>query len=262
VAGADSSAPAFLRNEEKMSRLIPFTTLLLLMGILDCAADGTVELNGIACFFREKFAFFVILQPGQPASSGFTLAEGESQFGLKLLAVDAAAGRVEIEDHGGKKSLRLSSASNLGSSPAAGTAGGAETSSERGANGSAGGSDNNGLADQYQIMAGNPGWGTIPPVSNTSKSDGNSAARQNGGNANGADPVSALKDHASEGWYQESLSIEQSRAATAKEVLAGEMTPWPRTPLTPPGTPANLVGKETFFSSHIPGYVVPGFLNE
>jgi hypothetical protein len=59
------------------------------------------------------------------------------------------------------------------------------------------------------------------------------------------------------------MVIEQSRASTTQEVLAGDMTPWPRTPLTPPGTHANLVGQEVFFSNHMPGnFVVPGFVNQ
>ena len=81
--------------------------------------------------------------------------------------------------------------------------------------------------------------------------------------SNGSVPAVAVQDQSSQEWYVESMVIEQSRASTTQEVLAGDMTPWPRTPLTPPGTPANLVGQEVFFSNHMPGnFVVPGFVNQ
>ena len=62
-------------------------------------------------------------------------------------------------------------------------------------------------------------------------------------------------------WYQESLSFEQSRAQTAADVLAGRMTPFPRTPLTPANTPAPLVSQEVYFANYIPGFHVTGFLD-
>jgi hypothetical protein len=113
-----------------------------------------------------------------------------------------------------------------------------------------------------ETLAGNPGWGTLPRIGNNSTSNQNSTSDPNSPsgqssapNANGVDPVIALKDQSNNGWYQESASIEQNRLETAQSVLAGEMTPWPRTPLTPAGTPANLIAGETFFANHIPGFV-------
>ena len=167
--------------------------------------------------------------------------------------MDAASGCVRIENGGRKQSLRICTAPTLLSD-----------SSGRGD-----------LADD-EMKAGNPGWGTLPETGNGSTANGNSSSsngnrsssnqNSNSGsnsapgqspapNSNGVDPAAALKDQSSAEWYQESVSIEQSRLETAQSVLAGEMTPWPRTPLTPAGTPANLIAGETFFSNHIPGFV-------
>jgi hypothetical protein len=135
------------------------------------------------------------------------------------------------------------------------------------------------LEQQYQILAGNPGWGTLPPLDHPAKSAQNAAANTaagsggatgdltSGSNANvagtgGSSPANALQNQSSQEWYIEASRIEEVRVSSAVEVLAGDSVPWPRTPLTPPGTPANLVGREVMFSNHMPGnFVVPGFVN-
>jgi len=74
--------------------------------------------------------------------------------------------------------------------------------------------------------------------------------------------ASQSNDLASQLWYQESLSMEQSRVLTAADVLSGKMEPFGRTPLTPAGTPSALVGQEVYFSDQIPGFKVTGYLDQ
>jgi hypothetical protein len=94
------------------------------------------------------------------------------------------------------------------------------------------------------------------PNPNSSSDQNTDPGQSPAGNSNpdGLDSAIALKDQSETEWYQESVSIEQSWIQTAQSVLVGDMTPWPRTPLTPAGTPGDLVGEETFFSSHTPGF--------
>ena len=259
---------------------------LLLAGRLAAPAADSVALNGITCLFGEKMAFLLLYQPAQTKPLSFTLAEGESQFGFKLLAVDAVGHRVQIEKCGLKSYLRLGNAPDL--SAPANTKTPVDTDqpvlikpipTDRQAVASYLTSD-----EMKRIQAGNPSWNaTMVGTGYSSGSGQNTSATQNaaagandvGQNAgagtsasNSNHPVtnpvaaSAPNNYASELWYQESLSIEQSRAMTVDDVLAGKLTPFPRTPLTPSGTPGQLVSQEVYFANYVPGFHVTGFLNQ
>jgi len=250
-----------------------FFTGLILTGAWQLSAQ-TVEVNGIVGLFGQKGACFI--QPNQPEKKGFMLLEGESHFGVKLLAVDLTGGHVQVEDQGQTFWLRIHATGGF-SIPANVAAG--LVAAGTGAHESSGGKPGTSAIDvgeQYEIMAGNPGWGTIPaaPINaraNNSASPGatgDSSANNEPGSStsdtgNTASAGSASSDQTQAEWYQESVSIEKSRRETAAQVIAGDETPWPRTPLTPPGTDPRLIGPETFFASHMGNnYIAPGFLNE
>jgi hypothetical protein len=215
-------------------------------------APLAVELNGVISFFGVRHAFFVLHQPGS-APCSFMLAEGETRFGIKLLAVEGTLNHVQIENSGQKQTLRICSTPALSS--ASGMAGPGETIFARGANGPGGSSGVDGAVDE-NVMAGNPGWGTLAASSNSSDSEQNSNPDQNSAaNPNGPDPATTLKAQSNTDWYQESAGIEVSRKETAQQVLAGEMTPWPLTPLTPAGTPRQLIATDGIFANHMPGFL-------
>lgn len=172
-----------------MKRLPALTALLLLAGILNVPAEP-VELNGLACFFGQKYALFGL------GTSGLLLAEGETHAGIKLLAVDAAAGRVQIENHGERQSLRLSSAGGSFSVSMAVSAGNGKFFSLPGANPSAPAISPEELEQQYQAMAGNPGWGTIPPLNSPVKSAQNNATTASAAAANGNTATTAAGNSA------------------------------------------------------------------
>ena len=235
------------------------------------AAPLAVELNGLCSILGDKRAFFVLNSSAatDAHSYSFMLAEGESEGGIKLIAVDMAANCVRIENCGQTQSLRICGTPNLSLFPDSPTAGNADRFLARGRDGPVGTPGADDLV--AEITPGNPGWGTLPPVAvgNSSSPKQNATASQSAtpnpsvaGNSKGSDPVAMLKGQADNEWYQEAASIEQNRIDTASQVLAGEMTPWPRTPLTPTGTAGELVGNEVYFSNHIPGYVATGSLNE
>ncbi len=220
--------------------------------------ERSLELEGICDMLGHKNAVFVLTQPDVwTTPRSFTLAEGESQYGIKLLAVDMTSRHVRIEKDGLKQSLRLRSTVDLLPSMVSGAGGTAKFSAH-------GEDDTNNPFDDR--LAGYPGYGSLPARSsspNSAKDETHDPASapgskpSNSNGSNGVDPAIVLQDQSQTEWYQQSLNIEQERKETAQAVLAGEMTPWPRTPLTPPGTASALVDPKAFYSDHIPGYRQP-----
>ncbi len=228
------------------------------------AAPLEVELNGLCNLLGDRRAVLVI-RP-KAGAQNITLVEGESFGVITLIAVDMAAKRVLIDNDGQAETLRLCGTPSL--SPFADASGKADRFLARGLDGTVGSPGADGLV--VETSPGNPGWGTLPMIAsgNSVTKKPSPAASQPtapGAGDSGASPIAnptdMAKSQADSEWYQESESIEQSRRETAAQVLAGEMEPWPRTPLTPAGTPPALVGAGMFFSNHIPRYVVTGSLN-
>jgi hypothetical protein len=80
-----------------------------------------------------------------------------------------------------------------------------------------------------------------------------------GDSSTGSDSTtSTAEDYTKQYWYVVSEGIEQNRLATANQVMSGAMDPLPRTPLTPAQTPPALIGSDTFFPNHIPGFPYTG----
>ncbi len=261
MAGADFFRTGHSANEKSMKAALTLAGFILLAGLQPASAAYSVALNGIASLFSHKLATLVLGRGENYPPTGFTLAEGESQFGIKLLAVDAAGQRVQIEQHGKKIYLRLTGAAAMtggatvevtvkSAAPAPG-----EWSVESYLNSEA----------VRRIQAGQTPWPTTIAGGNPARTAAeNSDATPDKSNFNPA-PVAATAtaaaDFTKELWYQDSLVIEQQRAATVAAVLAGDKTPWPRTPLTPPGTPSRLLDRETIYGDHIPGLRPYGFVD-
>ena len=225
------------------------------------AAAYSVQLNGIVGLFTPKMAMFVLGRGENYQPTSFMLSEGESQFGIKLLAVDVAGQRVLIERYNKKSYLNLRGTPNL---TAAAPAPPVVATTNPPAPGELSVDKYLGSEAVQRIKAGNPVWSAAPPASrqNTGAPGDNAGAADSENNAgNSSTATAAPADFTKELWYQDSLTIEQERAATVAEVLSGQKTPWPRTPLTPPGTPAQLVDRETLYGSYIPGLRPYGFVD-
>ncbi len=229
-------------------------------------APLAVKLNGVCNLFGDRCAILTV-NPAPDAPS-LILSEGESENGIKLITVDMVANCVRIENGGQRQTLRLSGAAN--NDFIASADGGKFLA--RGVDGLVGTPGADGLV--AEILPGNPGWGTLPamPTGSVAHSKPNANSGQSSTTEPSAVPAqptvgntfsatATLINPADNEWYQESLSIEQSRKDNAAQVLSGEQEPWPATPLTPPGTPAALVGNGMYFSNHLPHYVVTGTLN-
>ncbi|MEI8288651.1 MAG: hypothetical protein WCH99_04215 [Verrucomicrobiota bacterium] len=236
---------------------------LLLAGWFPASAAGLVELNGIVCLFGGKTALLVLSREAEAKPTSFMLSEGESQFGIKLLAVDVARQRVLIEQFGLKQYLRICSAPNLTISADGETgaeAGGFRLSGEKAVE--------EFLASEVvqRIKSGDYVWNGRASGGNQNtqaadNADNPAAASTATAQKDTAQKDTAQKDYTKEYWYQDCLATEECRIRYAKEVLAGEMTPLPRTPLTPPGTPGKLMDREIIYSNRIPGYRMVGYVD-
>jgi hypothetical protein len=275
-----------------MKTSLSLAALLLLSGAKNSFAD-TIELNGITRLLGENMAFVVLHQPSQTKPVSFILSEGQSQFGIKLLAVDFAHHRAKIEQSGQVQDLRLCSAPDLtlpeasvensgqpfaairispqeqqqlnyflnqdeyvqklkSGSPVPipaypGFVGNKQSGNGSGNSTSSPGNSigNNGTADQGGAQSGSSA------DSSTSSSSGSSSSSS-------AFTANSNTDYTKEYWYVTSRNIELNRLNTAPQVANGDMGPLPRTPLTPPNTASYLIGSDTFFPNHIPGFVYGG----
>ena len=236
-----------------MKTALILSASLLLAGGFPASAASSVELNGIVCLFGGKSAILVLSRETEANPTSFMLSEGESQFGIKLLAVDAARQRVLIEQSGLKQYLKICYAPNL-TTPANGETG-VETGGLRLL-------EEKAVADflasevVQRIKAGDYVW-----YGRTSGGNQTAEAANTADNSAPASSSRTQKDYTKENWYQDCLGIEESRINYAKEILAGEIPPLPRTPLTPPGTPGKLMDREILYSSHIPGYRMTGYVD-
>jgi hypothetical protein len=263
-------------SREKMKRIFKLMMSRLLACLLINAAGITgmaapspaLEVSGISSFFGSKSACLIFQQPNALAPHGFLLAEGQSRFGIRLISVNAVSNIVQVENGGQIQFLRLLTARNQASSSISETAEYQEfmahleniPSHALQADDSVDMSKMNNTALNNIEINGN-GMSGAQKIDNLGMNQ-NSPAGGNGVNAsqnspaslNGSNPAAALKDQSSATWYQDSARMEKNRMATASSVLAGEMEPWPLTPLTPAGTPANLIGDDAIYANHIPGF--------
>lgn len=244
-------------------------TLSLLLACPGLMRADSVELNGFACLFGENLALLAIYQPALTAPIKLTLAEGEYKHGLKLVQVDVAQRRVKIEQSGVTQWITVSGLPDLnaaGSSPLI-LADGKHSLGEIGQINAwlaTGGEQLDHLKSGVNAAGFASGGRSAAATKHPSSAQANQTGDQMGSPANApglGGNNGEVKDFTSEAWYQDSLSIEQNRFATAQQVLDGEATPWPRTPLTPANTPAGFIGPETFYPNHIPGYIVKGSVN-
>jgi len=221
----------------------------LLLAGLQPAAAYTVQLNGIVGLFNPKMAMFVLGRGENYPPTSFMLAEGESQFGIRLLAVDVTGQRVQIECYNKKSYLNLCGTPNVTNAVAAPTG---VTQTRQPVPGELSVASYLASEAVQRIKEGNPLWVPAAP-----------AGRQNTGSGtdNAGTGTAVPEDFTKELWYQDSLALERARAETVAEVLSGERSPYPLTPLTPPGTPGQLLNQDVIYSDHISGFRTYGFVD-
>jgi hypothetical protein len=253
MTGADESAPVILLIKGVMKQLFKFMGTWLMAGsfiiMVNTVVSGAplpLELNGVSSIFGTHIACLIVRNPNLTAPRSFILAEGESKFGIRLIAVNTVSNSVQVENGGQLQSLHLCSTPNLPSTPVPGTAA-YEELLFRSKNNSGGNSDS-GISGDVATM-------NNTALNNPTVKDNDLNAKQDSpALVNGPDPATTLKDQSSAYWYQASADIERKRIQTVQAVLAGQSQPWPLTPLTPAGTPADLIDNDGVFGDHMPGF--------
>ncbi len=213
------------------------------------ATDSPPEivLNGIMVVFGHKYALFK-----SPADKGknYLLGEGQSDGQIKLLSVDDRAGVIKINNHGIVQTIALAKPPAPSSTPTA--APGAAPMSAAGNNPRLVSAAGNPLPTTENSPV--PAAAPVVPAEYAIAGVGNSGNSQSG--SSGSNPSSAgVSGSQSSGgssstsgaapepwWAVASRNVEAARIATASLVSSGQAEPFPLTPFTPPGTPANLIG--------------------
>jgi hypothetical protein len=222
------------------------SVLLVFTMALTARAEAPPEIffNGIFTLFGDHRVLFKT-HSGNPEEKSFMLAEGEARDGIRLLAVDIHAGIAQFDNHGVIQKISICPTPDLG--PAAN------------ATITAGQKSFSGASSATAVAAGEPGLFSpaTAAASSFSAANGIDATAQAAEKA-GADfstgrtsqPVSKQDATQNTWWYRGSQQMEAARVATAAAVERGELPAYPLTPLTPPGTPAVLIGSDQLYFNH------------
>ncbi len=236
----------------------------------DTQTPPKIILNGIMTASGDKRALFKV-EPTQAAGEHFYfLLEGERAGGIELLSVDAKACAIKVNNHGVIQNIALCQPPRLLSTPGTGAPAGGNGINLPGGQGILSGGGQTGqtvggeipgaAAGQFSPSGfaggtGKPG----APASGSSANNNNDPGSQNGGGADTGSAEAGTTDTgtANSGtqkeepfWVRASREFEQLRIQTADAVRSGVDEPIPLTPLTPAGTPADLIGPDRawFFS--------------
>jgi len=249
-----------------MKKTLPILLGLLLSGVISpirsaraqelISTRSAIVLNGITTILGDKLALFkVTLADGTPPIS-FMLAEGQSRYGLQLVAVDVRSGAVTIH------TASLTRVISICNTPELPVVRPATAAFARSFSGSAGVQDQAGrMNDPADASSGNgspadPGF-YAGIAAGAGKSQGDDADPSSAADSSSAsDSPSPTNSHVYQWWVKEAQKIENARQETAQRVLAGEWEPYPQTPLTPAGTPAALIGQKSLFADHGPGMII------
>ena len=232
-------------------------------------ARPVIVLNGITTIFGDKRALFNVVDAPTKTSRSYFLSEGERSGDIELLSVDARAGSIRVSDQGVVQWVTIRQAPVLGmlSNPVpANATAAADLASKNGSDTNSvalapnpvnGSPDNSASPVAAQVAV--PGAGFVPgngTASGGSSSDNVSSPANPG---NGSSPASAGSDNTASTsgstggspndswWMKEAQKIEQARQETAQRVMDGKWQPYPLTPLTPPGTPSQLISSASAY---------------
>jgi hypothetical protein len=213
-----------------------------------------IILNGIMTAFGDKRALFKVEPPQAAGKQSYFLSEGERAGGIELLSVDVKACTIKVSNHGVIQIIALCQPPRLLSIPGtAASAGGGNINlpgnqgflSGNGQTGqTAGGKTPEAAAGQFSQSGyaggvGNPG---SPATGSSANNNGNTGS-QNTGTAD-TSTANPGTQKAEPFWVRASKEFEQLRTQTADAVRSGVDEPIPLTPLTPAGTPADLIGPD------------------
>lgn len=211
-----------------------------------------VRLNGLTAIPGNHRAFLQV-SFSNAAPENISLVEGQTFRGVQLLAVDFSAASIRIENCGQVQTIKICDTPTLATATAennSGPAAGADGAPSAAVGGDSVASSASGAKPGDNSVPAGAGGAAGKPDGSNSKSANADSGSSNSGNA------AAASGHVYYWWLQDAKDIEQTRIATAQSVLAGDMAPQPLTPLTPPLTPAGLIGPDSVYMEHGPGVLI------
>lgn len=236
-------------------------SLILVLAVAVSAvasAQDAVTLNGLMTAFDQKYALFKVDAPGSPSGQNYILKEGQKRGDLELVSIDTTARTVTIRNHGVIQAIDICPEPKLVYT----------VDASQGNNGVRPGSESEVMAWlQTQAVASQnsvggstaPVYGHVvgsatspnPPSNDGAGGDAAASASAADGNGFGGVDVSKPAPKLDPWWIRGSQTVEAARIQSAQAVLDGKADPQPLTPLTPPGTPAVLIGPEQLFFDHM-----------
>jgi hypothetical protein len=234
------------------------------------AVPAGIVLDGVTTILGDNRACFkVTFEDGRPEAD-FMLAEGQARYGIRLLAVDARSGTVTINEQRMytrnisicKTPVLLAvTTSTTGVTAAARPGGNAHSGAVATDSVRSAGDETPAANGQFIPAAFAVGTGSSPSTGSENGTSGNSdntTAKANNSDASSSAGAgdNTTQSHLYQWWIKEAEKIERARVETAQRVTAGEWPPYPLTPLTPPGTPAQLIGAGSLFMDHGPGVMI------
>jgi len=238
-----------------------------------------IEVKGIAAILDDRRVFIATQDPAG-VEKNHVLVEGQSCGGIKLLSVDVKNSVAKFDNHGTLQFLRICSTPELTMASAASrnqtaTASLARPAAMAGTPVQASTAANSsketveGFNSGFATVAASAASGKDSSSKNSSTDSGNTStdtttstgtitrkeAATGMDTANGsAKETSSLSASSSSEinswWYTGSQDIEQARLETEDAVRQGILPAYPLTPLTPRGTPPELIGAGQAFFNH------------
>jgi hypothetical protein len=215
-----------------------------------------IVLNGLTTVFGDKRALFKTLPTADsPKEQSYILAEGQRTGEIEVLSVDMKAGTVTINNHGIVQLITICKTPSpvwagptvVADAVAADNNFSGTVPNERTDQATGSESQNSG-GGQINFQSGNS---SSPANSQPGSSANNGTATDNSesGNVASNDSSNSNKNIPKQDpwWVTGSKGIEQARIQSRDMVLSGQADPQPLTPLTPAGTPANLIGDGQLF---------------
>ena len=214
-----------------------------------------ITLNGLMTIFGDKRALFKVrARSGEEKSC--ILSEGQRDGDIELLSVDMKEDAITVNNHGVIQKITICKTAILPMIENKVAANGGINPTSNG-NSKFSSNQNQTPAPEFQNANGQPGafqsgYQVGAANSKTASSVGNNTTGNDNQNSDGSNPAAENSSAPVDPWWiRGSKMVEQSRVQSADAVANGTASPLPLTPLTPPGTPANLIGSEQMFFDHM-----------
>lgn len=227
-----------------------------------------IELNGVVAGADGRAAIFKAAADSGMAPVNFMLAEGQEKFGIELLSVEAGLNRVVIRNRGREETLvicgtprllALTSTNgtvvNWAIPAAAASAAVSGVPSPVNSGGPAHGGDAS-VHGRATIAGEKAGEEKTSDLNHAAGGASEVTVTPGNGTDSPDSPSVAQGPQLYQWWVKEAEKIERARVETAARVMSGEWQPYPLTPLTPVGTPPQLIGTDSAFMDHGPGVLL------